>query len=147
MKQYSTFGLAEKTQLYAVGFLTEGGVLDAQGQAAVGTQTSLHYSDLLESERNREFVDAYQAAYDEVPTVYAVQAYDAAAALDAAIQGAESTDGASIAEAMADIGEIDSPRGPWTFDEKHNPDQPYYLREVQETDSGFGNAIVGELTR
>jgi len=147
VKQYSTFGLAEKTQLYGVGFLTEGGVLDAQGQAAVGTQTSLHYSDLLESDSNRRFVDAYQAAYDEVPTVYAVQAYDAAAALDAAIEGAESTDGAGIAEAMADVGEIDSPRGAWSFDENHNPDQPYYLREVQEGESGLGNVIVGKLTQ
>jgi branched-chain amino acid transport system substrate-binding protein len=145
VKQYDSFGLGQNAQLYGAGFLTEGGVLDAQGDAATGVKTSLHYSHLLDTERNKEFVEAYQAAYDEVPTVYAVQAYDAAAALDAALEGAESTDGAGVAEALADVGEIDSPRGTWSFDEDHNPDQPYYLREVQETDGGLANAVVQEL--
>lgn len=145
VKQYDSFGISDNAQLYGAGFLTEGGVLDAQGAAAVGVRTSLHYSHLLESDRNAEFVEAYQAAYDEVPTVYAVQAYDAAAALDAALEGAESTDGAGVAEALANVGEIDSPRGTWSFDEDHNPDQPYYLREVQEIDGGLANAVLEEL--
>lgn len=145
VKQYEAFGLSKNVQLYGAGFLTEGGVLDAQGASAVGTKTSLHYSHLLETDRNKEFVEAYQAAYDEVPTVYAVQAYDAAAALDAALENAESTDGKGIAEALEGVGDIDSPRGTWSFDEEHNPDQPYYLREVQEVDGGFANAVVDEL--
>ena len=145
VKQYDSFGISDNAQLYGAGFLTEGGVLDAQGAAAAGVRTSLHYSHLLESDRNAEFVEAYQAAYDEVPTVYAVQAYDAAAALDAALEDAESTDGAGVAEALANVGEIDSPRGTWSFDEDHNPDQPYYLREVQEADGGLANAVLEEL--
>lgn len=147
VKQYDSFGIGDKAQLYGAGFLTEGGVLDAQGAAAVGVRTSLHYSHLLESERNAEFVEAYQAAYDEVPTVYAVQAYDAAAALDAALENAESTDGAGVAEALENVGDIDSPRGTWSFDENHNPDQPYYLREVQETDGGPANVVLEELAQ
>lgn len=143
--QYSQFGLAEEIPLYGAGFLTEGGVLAAQGAAALGVQTSLHYSDTIDTPRNMEFVEAYQAAYDEVPTVYAVQAYDAAAALDAAIEGAGATDGESIAQALGEVGEIDSPRGAFTFDENHNPEQPYYLREVQEADGGFSNAVLSEL--
>lgn len=146
VKQYAAFGLAGDLPLYGTGFLTEGGVLEAQGDAALGTQTSLHYSDSIDSARNQEFVEAYQAAYDELPTVYAVQAYDAAAVLDAAIEGAEAVDGAGIATALADVGEIDSPRGAWSFDENHDPDQPYYLREVQKTDAGFGNVVVSDLT-
>ena len=106
----------------------------------------MHYSDTIDTERNKDFVAAYQDAYDELPTVYAVQAYDAAAALDAAIDGAETTDGAGIAAALADIGEIDSPRGAWSFDADHNPDQPYYLREVQKSGSGFGNVVISDLT-
>jgi branched-chain amino acid transport system substrate-binding protein len=145
VKQYDSFGISDNAQLFGAGFLTEGGVLDAQGDAALGVRTSLHYSHLLDTERNAEFVKAYQDAYDEVPTVYAVQAYDAAAALDAALEDAESTDGAGVAEALANVGDIDSPRGTWSFDENHNPDQPYYLREVQEIDGGPANAVLEEL--
>lgn len=145
VKQYSSFGLAGNVQLFGAGFLTEGGALEAQGDDAVGTKTSLHYSDTIDSERNKTFVADYQAAYDELPTVYAVQAYDAAAVLDAAIETADSTDGKGIAAALADIGEIDSPRGPWSFDENHDPDQPYFLREVQKTDAGLSNVVLNEL--
>jgi branched-chain amino acid transport system substrate-binding protein len=147
VKQYDTFGLSKSVKLYGTGFLTEGGVLEAQGGAAVGTTTALHYSDTVDSPRNDEFVKAYQGAYDELPTVYSVQAYDAAAALDLALEKATAPDGKGVAAALGQIGEIDSPRGPWTFDEAHNPDQPYYLREVQDVDGHLGNVVVSELTK
>lgn len=146
VKQYSAFGLADTTPLYGTGFLTEGGVLDAQGEAATGIKTSLHYSHTVDNETNAEFVEAYQAAYGEVPTVYAVQAYDAAKVLDMAIEQAESTDGPGIAAAIAGIGDVESPRGTWRFDEKHDPDQPYYLREVQPLDGAVANVVLRELS-
>lgn len=145
VKQYKSFGLAGKVPLYAPGFLTEGGVLKAQGDAAAGIRTSLHYSDQLDTPENKEFVDAYTKAYDGTPTVYSVQAYDAAAALDKALGSAKSTSGADIAQALAGVGEIDSPRGTWKFDADHNPEQPYFLREVQNKGGGYVNAILGEI--
>lgn len=146
VKQYNAFGLHDKIQLYGAGFLTEGGVLAAQGDAAEGVRTSLHYSNLLDTPENKEFVEAYTAAYDgEQPTVYSVQAYDAAAVLDKALAEADGTSGEDIAKALDGVGEIDSPRGTWSFDENHNPDQPYFLREVQAVEGGFGNAVLNQL--
>lgn len=147
VKQFNSFGLSKDIQLYGAGFVTEGGVLAAQGDAAMGVRTALHYSHTLKSERNVAFVKAYQAAYDKVPTSYAVQAYDAAAVLDSALERADATDGASVAKALTQVGEIDSPRGTWTFDEQHSPDQPFYLREVQQTPDGLANVIVEELKK
>lgn len=146
VKQFDSFGLSKDIQLYGAGFLTEGGVLAAQGAAAKGVRTALHYSDLLDTPENQEFVDAYAEAYDGAkPTVYSVQAYDAAAALDKALEDSDGTSGAAIAEALDGIGEIESPRGAWSFDEDHNPDQPYFLREVEAVDGGFGNTVLDEL--
>jgi len=145
VKQYKAFGLSESVQLYGAGFLTEGGVLAAQGEDALGVKTALHYSNLLDTTENQEFVEAYTEAYDAPPTAYAVQAYDAAAVLDAALEGAEGTDGAAIAAAIGELGEIASPRGPWSFDDDHNPAQPYFLREVQDVDGTLGNAVVNQL--
>lgn len=146
VKQYKQFGLAGKVPLYGTGFLTEGGVLDAQGEAAVGVKTSLHYSTELDTPRNREFVDAYRKAYKEAPTVYAVQTYDAAAALDKALAKATGSSGAELAEALGGIGTIDSPRGPWTFDADHDARQKYYLREVRSEGGTVVNAVIGELS-
>lgn len=141
-KQYRELGVT--AALYSSGFLTEGGVLTAAGEAAVGVETSLHYSDQLDNERNTEFVEAYQAAYDEAPTVYAVQAYDAAQALDQALaDGAET--GAEIVDGLQGIDTIDSPRGEFGFDDGHGPDQTYYLRKVESKDGGLINTVVQEL--
>lgn len=145
VKQYAAFGLSDTAQLYGAGFLTEGGVLAAQGEAAVGVKTSLHYTNLLDTPENEEFVDAYTEAYDASPTVYSVQAYDAAAVLDQALEAADGTDGEAIATALGEVGEIESPRGTWSFDDQHNPEQPYFLREVQDADGTLGNVVLDQL--
>ncbi|GLZ05514.1 ABC transporter substrate-binding protein [Actinomadura sp. NBRC 104412] len=146
VKQYKQFGLSGEIPLYGTGFLTEGDVLKAQGQAAVGTKTSLHYSAELDTPRNKEFVAAYQKAFNEPPTVYSVQAYDAAAALDKALAKTKGAGGQKLAEALREVGPIDSPRGPWSFDAAHDAQQKYYLREVRSSGGAMVNAVVGELS-
>jgi branched-chain amino acid transport system substrate-binding protein len=142
-QQYAQFGLNQTTQLYSSGFLTEGGVLTAAGEAAAGVETSLHYSDQLDSERNQQFVEAYRAAYDEAPTVYAVQAYDAAQALDQAFETGVS--GSEVVEGLQGIDSIDSPRGEFSFGEGNGPEQTYYLRRVEQGEGGLVNTVVQEL--
>jgi branched-chain amino acid transport system substrate-binding protein len=142
-QQYAQFGVKDQVRLFSSGFLTEGGVLNAAGEAALGLETSLHYSDQLDNERNAEFVEAYQAAYDEPPTVYAVQAYDAAQVLDQAFQ--TGVTGPEVVEGLEGIETVDSPRGEWSFGEGNGPVQTYYLRRVEQVDDRLANVIVSEL--
>ena len=144
VKQYQQFGLADRIPLYCSGFVTEGGVLEAQGDAALGIKGSLHYSDQLDNPTNDKFVADYGARYGDSPTVYAVQAYDAAAVLDQAL--ASGTTGEAIVAGLEGVGEVDSPRGPWRFTDGHGPDQVYYLRETEEQGGKIVNAIVRPLT-
>jgi branched-chain amino acid transport system substrate-binding protein len=144
VKQYQQFGLAGRIPLYCSGFVTEGGVLEAQGDAALGIEGSLHYSDQLDNPTNDRFVADYSARYGDSPTVYAVQAYDAAAVLDQAL--ARGTSGDAIVEGLKGIGEIDSPRGRWRFTDGHGPDQVYYLRATEEQGGKLVNVIVRPLT-
>jgi branched-chain amino acid transport system substrate-binding protein len=145
VQQYAEFGLKEAAPLYGSGFLTEGSVLEAQGEAAVGVRTSLHYSTEIDNEANAEFVQAYQDAYDELPTVYAVQAYDAANVLARALEDAGDLDGTAITEALNGLGEIeDSPRGPWSFNGQ-TPEQSIYLREVVDENGTLLNSVVTDL--
>jgi branched-chain amino acid transport system substrate-binding protein len=144
VKQYRQFGLADSIPLYGSGFLTEGGVLTAQGEAAVGIKTSMHYTSELDNEHNKEFASAYQDSYDAVPTVYAVQTWDAAGVLDRALRAAKATDGDALSKALGDLGPIeDSPRGEWTF-EGQTPKQKFYIREVESKGDGFVNAVIDE---
>lgn len=145
VQQYAQFGLKDSVPLYGSGFLTEGGVLDAQAEAAVGVRTSLFYTDRLENPANTAFVEAYRGAYDAVPTCYSVSTFDAAAVLDRALTSATALDGDSVSAALDGIGPIDdSPRGSWTFDGQ-NPRQMMYLRTVEGTPGQLSNAVTAEL--
>jgi branched-chain amino acid transport system substrate-binding protein len=145
VKQYSDFGLKDTVPLYGSGFLTEGGVLAAQGAAAVGVQTSLHYSTEIDNKANKDFVAAYQKAYGALPTVYAVQAYDAANVLNRALQKAGDVSGKALTDALGGLGEVDdSPRGPWKFNGQ-TPEQTIYLRKVTDKSGTLVNSVVTDL--
>ena len=64
--------------------------------------------------------------------------------LDLAIEKA-GTDSVEIDKQIAELGEIESPRGTWEFNDTRTPKQMWYLREVQMVDGRLVNAIVEEL--
>ena len=72
IKDYAAAGLKDKIPLYGSGFLTEG-VLDAAGPAADGIITTMHYSDSLDTPRNKQFRLEYAKAFRSQPNVYAMQ--------------------------------------------------------------------------
>lgn len=146
VKQYEQFGLAGEIPLYAPGFLTEGGVLGAQGDAAAGVLTSMNYSADLDNPVNAEFAPAYEEAYGTSPTTYAMASYDAAQVLDKAIEGAgDDLNSETLNAAIAEVGEIESPRGTWRFNDIGTPIQMWYLREVRQVDGGLQNVVIDEL--
>jgi branched-chain amino acid transport system substrate-binding protein len=145
VQQYAQFGLAGSIPLYGSGFLTEGNVLPQQGDAALGVQTTLHYTDQLDTPANTAFVDAYTRAHGESPSCFAVQTFDAANVLNRALGTATALDGDAIGAALGQVGTIDdSPRGPWTF-ENQTPRQNIYLRRVENVGGTLVNAVVEDL--
>jgi len=130
VKDYAAAGLNKSIPLYGPGFLTDG-TLEAQGAAAQGVMTALHYADNLDTPRNNAFRKSFALAYKANADVYAVQGYDAAQLLGAglaAVKGDFSKRDALIA-AMAKA-TVDSPRGRFTLSPQHNPVQDVFLREV-----------------
>ena len=139
IRDYAAAGLKGKIPLYGSGFLTEG-VLDAAGPAADGIVTTMHYSDSLDTPRNKKFRLDYAKAYKVQPDVYAVQGYDTGLLL---IQGANAVKGdlsskPALYKAMEGA-TIDSPRGKWTMSKAHNPVQDMYLRVVENKE----NKVIG----
>jgi branched-chain amino acid transport system substrate-binding protein len=132
VKDYAAAGLKDKIPLYGPGFLTEG-VSKAQGEAAEGIKTTLHYSGDLDNPANHAFRDAYNKAYDKMPNVFSVQGYDSAELIIKALNQVGGDTGATSAliNAMAGAKFPDSPRGPWHMSAAHNPIQDIYLREVR----------------
>lgn len=139
IRDYAAAGLQGKIPLYGSGFLTEG-VLQAAGPAADGIVTTMHYSDSLDTPRNKKFRLDYAKAFRSQPDVYAVQGYDTGLLL---IQGADAVKGdlgakPALYKAMEGA-TIDSPRGKWTMSKAHNPVQDIYLRVVENKE----NKVIG----
>jgi len=131
VKDYAAAGLKDSITLYGSGFLTDG-TLEAQGEAAQGLMTTLHYADGLELIKDKVFRSSYQEAYKLPPDVYAVQGYDAAQILHIGLQ-AVAGDVSKIAEFATAVeqAQFDSPRGTFTMSKAHNPVQDVYLRQVK----------------
>jgi len=139
VKDYAAAGLNKTIPLVGPGFLTDG-TLEAQGDAAQGLLTTMHYGDGVNNPKNSAFRAAYLKAFKTDPDVYAVQGYDAAQLL---IAGANAVKGdmskrAEIVKAM-ETAKIDSPRGPFALNKGHNPIHDIYLRKVE----GKENKVVG----
>ncbi|MDH6114916.1 branched-chain amino acid transport system substrate-binding protein [Kitasatospora sp. MAP12-15] len=146
VKQYAQSDVKD-VPLYAAGFLTEGGVLNAQGDAAKGIQSVLNYAPDLDNATNRAFVAAWQAKHSGPPTTYAMASYDAAGVLDKAIAAAgRNLTSETLNSAIAGLGQIDSPRGTWEFGkETHSPVQKWYLRQVENDGRTLSNLTVQDL--
>src|SRR6185295_8136840 len=139
VKDYASAGLKDKIPLYGPGFLTEG-VLAAQGDAADGLLTTLHYADSLDNPRNKAFRSAYAKEYKSEPDVFSVQGYDTSLLLAHALEKVKGDIGNQKAVIAAMEGAvIDSPRGQWKMSKAHNPIQDIYLRRVEKGD----NKVLG----
>jgi branched-chain amino acid transport system substrate-binding protein len=139
VKDYAAAGLKKAIPLYGAGFITEG-TLDAQGEAAEGMYTTLHYADSLGTARDNAFRLAYAKSFKLQPDVYAVQGYDAAQLLAVGLKAVKGdlSKKAQFAAAV-EKEKIDSPRGAFTISKAHNPVQDMYLRQVV----GKENKLVG----
>jgi len=145
VKDYAAAGLNKTIPLYGPGFLTDG-TLEAQGAAAQGMLTTLHYGDGLDTPKDNAFRASYTRTYKAVPDVYAVQGYDAAQMLGiglAAVKG----DLAKRSELVAAMekARIDSPRGTFTLSKSHDPVQDIYLRKVVGTENHVEGVAVKAL--
>ena len=139
LRDYAAAGLNKNIQLYGSGFLTEG-VLQAAGPSADGVLTTMHYTDSLDTSRNKQFRLDYAKTFKAQPDVYAVQGYDSGLLL---IKGANAVKGdlsnKKALYAAMDGAVIDSPRGKWTMSPSHNPIQDMYLRRVENKE----NKVIG----
>lgn len=114
------------TQLRQAGFEGEivgmsamgAGNLQSAGQTAEGAIWPANFNAGQDAESTQAFVEAFEAEYDESPTNYSAEAYDAMWFLARAIAEADSADRAAVQQAMADLAAegFDGAQGAVTFD-------------------------------
>ncbi len=145
VKDYVAAGLRTNIPLVGPGFLTDG-VLEAQGDAAKGLETTLHYADGLDNPADKRFRPAFKKASGRDADCYAVQGYDTAALLMAGVDAVKGDIKArkEMIAAMEKT-EIDSPRGKFHLSKSHNPVQDMYLRKVEGLENKYVSVAVKAL--
>ncbi len=140
LKQYADSGL----DLPVVGpaFSFDQGILQAVGDAAMGVKNTSQWNKDIDNEANKAFVDAFQAEYGRLPSLYASQGYDTANLLLSAMNAADINDKPAFLAALK-AAEFDSVRGDFAFDANNHPIQDIYVREVIKEGDVYTNKIIG----
>lgn len=144
VKQYDSFGLKADLPLYGSGFLTSPLYVNAEGPAAEGVITALHYVPTIDNAENKAFAEAFTAETGRVPSEFAVQGYDAARALIEAFKTG-ATDRAALANALRQVS-FDGPRGKTAIDPAtNNVVQPIYVYETVAGENGLTQKVLAQL--
>ncbi|WP_298437151.1 ABC transporter substrate-binding protein [uncultured Jannaschia sp.] len=140
LKQYADSGI----DLPVVGpaFSFDQGILQAVGDAALGVANTSQWSKDLDNAANVAFVEAFQAEYGRLPSLYASQGYDTGKLLISAMDVA-SIDDPDAFRAALEMADFDSTRGDFAFNSNHHPIQDIYVREVVREGDVLTNRIIG----
>lgn len=139
MKQYAQSGV--ETPIMGPGFSFSQDVLGAIGDAALGVKNSGQWARDLDNPANKAFVEAFQKEYNRLPSLYAVQAFDAAQLIISAQKKASVKDQEAFAAALREA-DIQSPRGKFKFNNNQHPIQDIYIREVFKDGEVLTNKII-----
>ena len=142
VRQYRQAGLADAIPFLSA-FTVDESTLPAQKEAAVGFFGGANWAPDMKNAQSEAFVKAYEAAYNSVPGTYAMQAYDAAMLIDAAIRSAGGKLGDKNAlRAGLRKADFQSLRGNFKMGANGYPIQDFYLvQAVPRPDGKFQTAI------
>lgn len=140
MKQYAQSGV--NIPVMGPGFSFDQDVLGAIGDAALGVKNSASWSKDLDNDANKQFVEAFKAEYNRLPSIYAAQSWDTANLILSALSKASVKDKDAFRAALK-AADFKSVRGDFTFNTNNHPVQNIYVREVVKEGDVLTNKIVG----
>jgi branched-chain amino acid transport system substrate-binding protein len=130
--QAREFGVSETISFIGGHSINATPFFETGRQAVNGTLAGSVWNLSNNTGSNRQFVAAYQAAYNDTPDQLAAQAYTAVWVLATALRESDSTDRSVIRDALAGLEFVDSPLGLFSFDDSRNPGHPLVLQVAQD---------------
>jgi len=137
VRQYSQAGLTDRVPFLSA-FTVDETNLPAQQADALGMYSGTTWTPNMDTPGNAEFVAAFEEAYGRVPAMYAMQAYDTAMLLDAAISSLDGdlSDLEAVREALRNA-DFQSLRGEFSFNTNQHPIQNFVLAQVNQREDGL----------
>ena len=146
IKQYTEYGLKGRMPFLGIA-VTDGALIKAEGEAALGIETVANYCPTFDTPVNKKFVAAYEKKFKMDVDFHADLGYVAAKVV---LLGLEKVNGNTenvdnLIKAMEEV-QFDAPRGPFRYGPNHAPIQNTYLRVVKKVNGQYQNFIVETVT-
>ncbi|SDO14822.1 branched-chain amino acid transport system substrate-binding protein [Rhodoferax sp. OV413] len=138
IKQFVGAGLSKDITLVTSGFSADEDVITAVGDPMLGLFNTSHWAYDLDNAANKAFVAAFRKEYGgRLPSLYAAQAFDVIAAMDAAVKavGGNVADREALTKALAKA-QYASVRGNFKYANNHYPVENFYLRTIGKNAEG-----------
>ncbi len=117
--QARRYGL-DKTPIVGSSAFNSDAVLRSAGPAAEGLIVGSAWTASLASARNQQFIQSYRARYGVDPDQLAAQAYTGVYILATALQNTQNArDPRALRDALEQIKDLDTPLGPFSFNDAH----------------------------
>jgi len=121
MIQARTLGIPESVRIIGGNGFNSPKLAEIAGPAAEGAISGSAWNVASTFPASVDFVTAFNAEYGGDPDQFAAQSYTAAWAAVTAIKNADSVDHAAVRDAIAQIKDMDSPLGVFSFDANRDP--------------------------
>jgi len=144
LRQFNEYGLMKKVT--PVGGMTalDEAVLRNMGDEALGIVTSCWYSAEIENAINKRFVANFRVDWKYDPGFYAAATYTEAAVLEAALNQIKGKieDKQAFMKAVRSLKNVETCRGPVSFDQYGNVVGNNYIRKVERKDGRLVNRVI-----
>ena len=144
LRQFNEYGLMKK--VVPVGGMTalDEAVLRNMGDEALGIVTSCWYSAEIENAINKRFVANFRIDWKYDPGFYAAATYTEAAVLEATLEkiGGRIEDKPAFMKAVRSLKNVETCRGPVSFDQYGNVVGNVYIRKVERKDGRLVNRVI-----
>ncbi len=132
MIQARTLGIPDSVRIIGGNGFNSPKLAEIAGPAAEGAISGSAWNVASTFPASADFVKAFNAEYGSDPDQFAAQAYTAAWAAATAIKNADSVDHAAVRDAIAQIKDMDSPLGVFSFDANRDPVHDAVVLTIQD---------------
>lgn len=146
MRQYQQAGLLGQIPMVLSEPATDGVILKAVGEAAIGIKGTAHWNWDFDNEANKTFVAAWRAKYGDRPiTYYASQSYDTALLIASALKQTGGVDDLDALREALRKADFHSVRGKFKFGPNQHPIQNWYMVDIEMGEFGYPMTVTKDL--
>jgi branched-chain amino acid transport system substrate-binding protein len=146
VKALAEYGLKDKKPILAQGQMVDEAFLPSMGDAALGIQSWLYYSPVLETPENQRFRDVMKKQYNREPSSANETGYVTAKAIALALQKVNGRvdDRPAFLAALRQV-QFEAPQGLFRFDDRQNAIFDLYIRRVDKVGGKLVNTVIDKI--